>query len=124
MVFLATFQNSESRLRRWLRPLCELALVLCDIKEGCMSPQNCPNGFWYDCSYCVWVSEDKCLGVHPSMPLSKILTDTERIARLEAVTPKPEPLARYDIQHLQAQINFLEKRLIKVEARKKRYGKY
>ena len=96
-------------------------------REVKLMPQNCPNGFWYNCSECLWLSEqgDKCLGVHPSMPLSKILTDTERIARLEAVSPKPEPPARYDIQHLQAQINFLEKRLIKVESKgKRRYNGY
>ena len=58
------------------------------------------------------------------MPLKTILTDSERLDRLESKEPKSEPPARYDIQHLQAQINYLEKRLIKVEARKKRYAKY
>jgi len=86
-------------------------------------PQNCPEGYWYNCEECRNHFEGRCYsGV--SRPITDILTDTERIARLEAVTPKPEPPARYDIQHLQAQINYLEKRLIKVEARKKRYAKY
>ena len=95
-------------------------------------PSNCPNGFWYDCSLCVWVSEDKCLGVHPSMPLSKILTDTERIARIEATLLKTQPPAQEiirqlqaQIKHQQAQINYLEKRLIKVESKgKRRYNGY
>ena len=87
-------------------------------------PQNCPNGFWYDCSYCVWVSEDKCLGVHPSMPLSKILTDTERIVKLEAQSPKPQPTPKYDIQHLQAQIDHLEKLVHRLLQGKRRYAGY
>ena len=86
-------------------------------------PQNCPEGYWYNCEECRNHFEGRCYSGE-SRPIIDILTDTERIARLEAVSPKPEPPAQYDIQHLQAQINFLEKRLIKVEARKKRYAKY
>ena len=87
-------------------------------------PQNCPEGYYYNCEECHNHFEGRCYGTIPTTPITDILTDTERIARLEAVSPKPEPPARYDIQHLQAQINYLEKRLIKVEARRKRYAKY
>ena len=88
-----------------------------------MSPQNCPEGFWYNCEECRNHFEGRCYSGE-SRPITDILTDTERIARLEAVTPKPEPPARYDIQHLQAQINYLEKRIQKLEQRKKGYARY
>ena len=88
-------------------------------------PFNCPDGMVdLDCTDCRKHYNGRCYSYDLSRPIIDILTDTERIARLEAVSPKPEPPARYDIQHLQAQINYLEKRLIKVEARKKRYVGY
>ena len=91
-------------------------------------PLHCPLGLQLnECYECPQVSDDgnRCNAIWAARNLSEILTDTERIARLEAVTPKPEPPAKYDIQHLQAQINYLEKRLIKVESkRKRRYNGY
>ena len=90
-----------------------------------MSPQNCPNYLIdVDCQDCSAHHEGRCYGTIPTTPIIDILTDRERIVKLEAQSPKPQPTPKYDIQHLQAQINFLEKRLIKVEARKKRYAKY
>jgi len=93
-------------------------------------PQNCPEGYWYNCEECRNHFEGRCYsGV--SRPITDILTDTERIVKLEAQSHPPLmdwPTTDHgfikQIQHLQAQINYLEKRLIKVEARKKRYAKY
>ena len=87
-------------------------------------PLYCPIGIQGPCSECPQCEDFKCLIYHPSMPLQNILTPEERLGVLEKEQPSPAPLPRYDVQHLQAQINWLEKRLQKVEARKKRYTKY
>ena len=95
-----------------------------------MSPQNCPEGYWYKCEECRNHFEGRCYSGE-SRPINDILTDTERIARIEATLLKTQPPAQEiirqlqsQIKHQQAQINYLEKRLIKVEARRKRYAKY
>ena len=90
-------------------------------------PLHCPLGLQLnECHECPQVSDDgnRCNAIWAARNLSEILTDTERIARLEAVSPKPEPPARYDIQHLQAQINYLEKKYNELVARKKKYARY
>ena len=88
-----------------------------------MSPQNCPEGFWYNCEECRNHFEGRCYSGE-SRPITDILTDTERIARLEVQSPKPEPPARYDIQHLQAQIDHLEKLVHRLLQGKRRYAGY
>jgi len=98
-------------------------------------PLHCPLGLQLnECYECPRVSDDgnRCNAIWAARNLSEILTDTERIARLEAVSHGPlidcdmhvGGVTKHQIQHLQAQINYLEKRLIKVEARKKRYVGY
>jgi len=88
-----------------------------------MSPQNCPEGYWYNCEECRNHFEGRCYSGE-SRPIIDILTDTERIARLEAQSTKPQPTPRAEVQHLQAQIDHLERKYNELAARKKKYARF
>ena len=83
-------------------------------------PKQCPmnlNGAV--CADCPQHCDDKCYWFYPSKQLTEILTDYERIERLEQMAHSPlvdgdlhiHYATKAQIQHLQAQVDYTESKV-------------
>jgi len=91
-------------------------------------PEKCPLPFGLErkCDECgkYWKDTDRCGWFFPSIPLSEILTDRERIERLESKNTTPNPIwligKQWDtINQIKAQTIFLNNKIKELQIKKK-----
>jgi len=86
-------------------------------------PDNCPLNLDGECEECRFLTDDYCWWFFPARPLKEILTEEERITKLELppnhAIYKLDKKSQDDLNQLKGRLSRMENAVMKARAKKK-----